>query len=139
VSYTAQDHVTAFAEVFQRDRAITLSPDRTLSAWLPSRPLALLDLVGSDWAVWHRASASLPHAPKGTCRAWANAIWEQLGQHVDGLLTPSAVVIGGALVVLFPPATTAFPTAPSFSRNLHHSDVATLAVRAGRRLTWPVR
>ena len=139
VSYTAQDYETAFAEVFQRDRAITLTPDRTLSGWLPSRPLALLDVIASNWALRHRASASLPHTPKNTCRAWANAIWEQLGHQVDGLLAPSTVLIGKPMVVLFPRAASAFPIAPSFSRNLNHSDVATLAVRVGRRLDWPVR
>lgn len=55
---------------------------------MPSRPLELLDLIGSDWPVQHHASASLPQSAKSTCRAWANAIWEQLGDRVDGLLAP---------------------------------------------------
>jgi hypothetical protein len=138
VSYTAQDYVTTFAEVFQRDRAIFLSPERTLSAWVPERPLALVDLIDSNWALRHRASASLAQAPKNTCRAWAAAIYEQLGEDVDGLLAPSTVVTGKSVVVLFTRAQTAFPVAPAFSRALSHRDVATLAVKAGRCLGWPV-
>ena len=138
VSYTAQDYATTFAEVFHRDRAITLTPDRSLSAWRPTRPLALLDLTGSNWALRHRASASLPKAPKNTCRAWACAIWEQLGDDIDGLLAPSTILNGEPIVVLFTRAESAFPVGPVFSRALNHRDVATLALKAGKRLGWPV-
>lgn len=142
VSYTAPAPTTCFAEVFQDDRAITLTSDLALSGWLPSRELALLDLTGgsgsSDWAVQNGASASLPQALRGTCRAWAQAIHEQLGEQIDGLLAPSTV-LGDPVIVLFARAADAFPAAPSFSRTLEQADVLTLAVRVRDRLGWPIR
>lgn len=142
VSYAAPDVTTAFAEIFQGDRAITLTSDRALSGWRPIRPLELLNLTGGDgsgdWAVRHGASASLPQAPRSTCRAWASAIHDQLGDRIDGLLVPSTVT-GDPMVVLFARSTDAFPVAPSFSRTLEQADVLTLAVRVRGRLGWPIR
>lgn len=142
VSYTAPSHITAFAEVFQRDRAITVSRDRVLSGWRPTRRLELLNLLGGpgdgDWAVLHGASASLPQAPKNTCRAWAEAIHDQLGTQLDGLLVPSTV-LGDPMVVLLTRAQDAFPVAPELSRSLDHPDVLTLAVAVRDRLGWPIR
>jgi hypothetical protein len=86
VSYTATKYVTAFAEVFQDDQAITLSASRALSGWYPNRPLTLLDLVNSDWALHHGASASLPQATKNICRNWSSSIRDQLGRGPDALL-----------------------------------------------------
>lgn len=141
VTYTAATPITTFAEVFQDDRAITLTADRALSGWTPTRPLELLNLTTSDWAVHNGASASLPGAPKNTCRAWANAIWSQLSAGsdaiLDGILAPSTV-LGDPIVVLFPRATNAFPGAPTFSRALDHSAVLKAAQSASRRLRWPI-
>src|SRR5699024_10710136 len=81
---------------------------------------------------------SLPQAPRSTCRAWASAIHEQLGERIDGLLVPSTVT-GEPMVVLFARSSDAFPIAPSFSRTLEPADVLTLAVRVRRRLGWPIR
>jgi len=142
VSYTATGYATAFAEVFQDDQAITLSASRALSGWYPSRPLTLLDLVKSDWAVHHGASASLPQATKNICRNWSHNIWEQLGNGsdalLDGLYVPSTK-LGDSMVVLFPRAKDAFPVAPNFSRALNHAAVAAMAVAAASRLRWPIR
>lgn len=142
VSYTAPDYATAFAEIFQNDRAITLTADRALSGWFPTRPLELLNLTGGrgsgDWAVRHGASASLSQAPKSTSRAWASAIHEQLGEQIDGLLVPSTI-IGDQRVVLFARSADASPIAPSFSRTLEQADVLSFAVRVRDRLGWPIR
>ena len=142
VTYTASSYMTCFTEVFQDARAITLTSTRALSGWIPSRPLELLNLVGGegtgDWALRHGASASLPQAPKSTCRAWAAAIHDQLGDRIDGLWVPSAVV-GDPAVVLFTRAASAFPAAPSFSRSLEHDDVRVMAVKVRSRLGWPIR
>jgi hypothetical protein len=142
VSYTAPGFITAFSEVFQRDRAITVTSHQVLSGWEPTRPLELLDLCGSDWALRNGASASLPHVRKDICQGWAHAIWSQFGRGrdplLDGLLAPSTV-IGDPMIVLWPSARSAFPAVPAFSRPLIHPDVAVLAVKAGRRLGWPVR
>ena len=142
VSYAAPGYVTAFAEVFQDDREITLSSSRALTGWESTRALTLLDLVSSDWAIHHGASASLPQATKDICRNWSSAIWEQHGHGadslVDGLYVPSTKV-GDPMVVLFPRAANAFPAAPSFSRALNHAAVAALAANAATRLRWPIR
>lgn len=142
VSYTASGYVTAFAEVFQDDQTITLSASRALSGWYPKRALILLDLVNSDWAIHHGASASLPQATKNICRNWSNGIWQQLGRNssalIDGLYVPSTKV-GDPMVVLFPRARDTFPAAPNFSRSLNHEAVAAMAVSAAARLRWPIR
>lgn len=142
VSYAAPSPITSFAEVFQRDRTLSLTGDLTLSGWRPTRTLQLLDLLagpdGSDWALRHGASASLPQAPRSTCRAWAVAIHDQLGDRIDGLLVPSTV-LGDPMTVLFTRAGDAFPTAPAFSRGLDHPGVAVLAVTVRQRTGWPIR
>lgn len=136
VAYTAADPDTAFVEV-SHSGVITLSSDRALTAWEPRIPLELLDLVGSDFLMRHGATDSLLSAPRSTCRAWARAIWEQLGGSISGVLTRSTWT-GGLVIVLFPMSAGHFPAAPAFSRSLDHPDVATLALRAGRRFGWPV-
>src|SRR5699024_12450632 len=45
VSYAASNYTMAFAEIFQGDRAITLTSDRALSGWRPTRSLELLNLI----------------------------------------------------------------------------------------------
>lgn len=141
VSYVSPDYAICFAEVFQVQRSITLTADRALTGWNPVRPLKLLNLLGGaatgDWAVKHGASASLPQAPKSTCRSWAAAISEQLGDQIDGLLVPSTVV-GDETLVLFTRAESAFPPAPSFSRTLEHDSVRKMAVKVRDRLHWPI-
>lgn len=137
VSYTASNPDTAFAEVFQDQKMITLSPDRVLSGWTPVKGLDLLDLVDSDFAIRNNAAHMLASAPRSTCRSWARSIWEQLGNSISGLLVPSTMT-GGAVIVLFPLSAGSFPNAPAFSRPLDHDDVATLALTAGRRFNWPV-
>lgn len=73
VLYAASDVTTSLAEVFQGRRSLTLSDDRALAGWEPTRALRLLDLTGT-WAVRNGASASLHAADKSTCRAWAREI-----------------------------------------------------------------
>jgi hypothetical protein len=138
VSHTAADYVTAFAEVFQERRAITVTGQLVLTAWMPSRTLELLDLTGNNWALHHGASASLPGAPKSTCRNWAQTICAELGSQIDGLCVPSTVT-GEPVVVLFARAATAFPVAPGFSRPLTHVAVEDLALKAADTLRWPIR
>ncbi len=137
VSYTAAGVVTAFAEVFQERRAITLTGQQLLTAWMPSRTLELLDLSRNHWALHHGASASLPAAPKSTCRNWAASIYAELGTQIDGLYVPSTVT-GDPVAVLFSRAATAFPMAPDFSRPLTHVSVEKLALQAADTLRWPI-
>lgn len=138
VGYTAQDYITAFGEVFQDRRRIRLSDRRTLSGWYPSRPLELLNLAPpSQWALNNGASASLPYASKNICRGWAQSIYRELGDRLDGLRAPSTIT-GAPMIVLFNRAAEAFPEAPEFSRALDHSDVVILAVQAAQQLNWPI-
>lgn len=138
VLYTAGDPDTVFAEVFQSLRTVVLTSDRLLTAWTPDRPLELLDLMpGSDWTVRHGASASLPQAPRNTCRTWSHEIHRQLGDRIDGLRVPSTMT-GSAMVVLFDRAAAALPEAPDFSRPLNHPAVQVLASRAAARFQWNI-
>jgi hypothetical protein len=134
--YTATDYTTAFGEVFQRNRAITVSGARALASWLPTRPLRLLDLTDA-WAVRNGASGSLDSAPHSTCRAWAQAVrgtWPDL----DGLYTQSTMT-RRPVVTLFAPARDAFPASPSLSRSLDHPELVPLGVQAADNLEWPFR
>jgi len=138
VSYTATNYVRALAKVFQERRAITLTGQHVLTAWLPSRTLELLDLGGNYGAVHHGASASRPGAPTSTCRNWAASIYAELGTQIDGLYVPSTAT-GDTVTVLFARAATAFPLAPGFSRPLTHVSVEKLALNAADTLRWPIR
>lgn len=141
VYYGAGDPDTAFAEVFQGLRTIVLSGDRLMTAWTPSRPLRLLNLMPeSDWAIRQGVSATLPQATKAICRSWSRSIHDQLAvgnsPQVEGILTPSTVT-GQPMTVLFAPASSAFPVAPEFSRPLTYPVVTVLARRAAHRFHWP--
>lgn len=136
VMYTAGDYVTAFGEVFQRRRAISLSATKALVAWVPLRTLRLLDLTDT-WAVRNGAAGSLDSAPHRTCRSWAHRIhrtWPDL----DGLLARSTITLRPA-ITLFAPVRDAMPQRPAFSRPLDHPEVAALARSAAGELGWPVR
>ena len=135
VSYTALDPTTAFAEVFQRTRAIVVASDRALVGWQPSRPLTLLDLTG-DWALRNGASASLFAAPKSTTRAWAAAIHRQRPE-LGGLLVPSTMT-GKEMVVLFAPAADSFPAFPAFARVLNDPAARRIIDWSASVLRWPV-
>ncbi|MGO3151587.1 MAG: RES family NAD+ phosphorylase [Galactobacter sp.] len=137
VLYCAGDAETAFSEDFQSTRVIELSALRYLSGWEPQHPLKLLDLVGTDWALRHGASASLTSAPKSTCRAWARAIHNELGAHIDGIRVPSTMT-GAAMAVLFESHATvaSFPAAPTFARPLDDPRVGILALKAAARWNW---
>lgn len=137
VAYTASTTDTTFAEVFQTQAIITLSPDLALTGWEPTSGLELLDLAHGDFAIRNGAAHALTSAPRSTCRAWARAIWEQHGNSISGLLVPSTMT-GEPVIVLFPMAQGMFPPGPAFSRLLSHVDVARLALNAGRRFQWPV-
>lgn len=123
--------------MFQQSRRIDLTDDRALSGWTLQEPLRLLDLASSDWALRNSAAHMLTAAPRSTCRAWARAIHNQLGNRIDGILTPSTIT-GDPVVVVFDSGGRCFPTAPDFSRSLEHVDVHRAALRAGDRFGWRV-
>lgn len=138
VLYTAGDYITTFGEVFQGRRGIHLTDQRSLTAWYPARDLKFLDLsLSNNWCLINGSSASLPYAGKNICRGWAQAIWDELGDEIDGICVPSTIT-GWPVFVLFSRAADSFPLAPEFSRPLSHLDVATLATHAADHLSWPI-
>jgi hypothetical protein len=144
VCYAAIGHaVTAFAEVFQSRRSIPMTPSHSLTAWIPTRPLRLLDLTPPEragevaWAVRGGAAGSLFAANKDVCRAWARAIRAQWPE-LDGLHVPSTVTLQ-PMVVLYVPAADSFPAAPEFTRPLDHPGLSLLVEDVAERLHWPVR
>lgn len=108
VLYTATDIATAVAEVWQVSRRIDVALGRPiLVRATPARALRLLDLTdASTWPLRQGAAASLPHAPRTTCRAWARAIFDAAPE-LDGLYVPSTLT--GKNVVLFPAGVGALP------------------------------
>lgn len=137
VTYAALDLTTALAEVFAASRLIdvtTGAPHAT--AWTPTRPLELLDLVGSQWALRNGAAAALTAANRRVCRAWAHAIHTEL-RSLDGLLPPSTMT-GRPIVVLWEPSADAFPANPAFSRPLANPMVWTLVKNSALEIGYGI-
>lgn len=135
VAYTAPDIATAAAEMFQITRRIRAGRDLQLTAWSPTRHLALLDLTGS-WALRNGAANALTAAPRPTCRAWAHAIantWPDL----DGLYAPSTLT-GTPMIVLFAPARDSYPAAPAFSRPLDHPTIWAALARVADAIGYSI-
>jgi len=114
VLYAATDVATAVAEVWQVTRRIDVHLGRpVLVRATPTRALRLLDLTdASTWPLRQGASASLPHAGRGTSRAWSRAILDA-APDLDGLYVPSTKT--GRNVVLFPGGIAALPSSPDMS------------------------
>lgn len=138
VSYTATTVYGAFAEVFQRDRQISLDRGRALTAWQPVRPLRLVNLSGSDFGVHNGAAHSLPQVESARLtQRWAQALFAQHGERIDGVLHDSTI-IGDPVIALFTRAVDSFPEAPAFSRPLDHVDIARFTADVCDRLRWQV-
>ena len=130
VLYAAMDLVTALAEVFQASRTIdvvSFAPRAT--AWIPTRPLSLLDLTGT-WTLRNGAASSLAQAPRSTCRRWARVIHDTWPE-MDGLWAPSTMT-GRPIVVLWDTAGDSFPARPEFSRQLSTPVLLTVIRRVAR-------
>ncbi len=133
VRYAATDLKTSVAEMFQtRRRVDTVAGAPYATAWVPVRPLQLLDL-SQDWALFNGSAAALTAAGRPTCRAWSRAIhdtWSDL----DGLWAPSTMT-GAPMVVLYGSAASAMPASPEFSEPLAAgviwSAVAAIAAEIG--------
>lgn len=111
VMYTATQPYTALGEVYQEDRVIDRAAGgAAIAAWIPARPLELLDLT-SNWPVLNGAAASMQMDDKKHTQAWACEIHEQLGGHVDGLYHLSSIN-NEPLVTLFS-RTELFPAFPA--------------------------
>ncbi len=123
VLYACTDVATALAEVFQATRVIdTRAGAPRLTAWEPIRPLRLLDLSGT-WLIRNGASAALITASRSTCRHWACAI-HTAWPHLDGLAVPSTMTNRPNVVLWIAES---LPDSPSFSRNLAHPLVWSIA------------
>ena len=137
VLYAALDLTTALAEVFQTTRVIDTNASAPhLTAWKPTRPLMLLDLVNSQWALRNGAAAALTAADRSVCRFWAREIHAQLPT-VDGLLVPSTMT-GRPAVVLWSRASDSFPSAPGFSRPLAYPLVWSIARAAAAEIGYGI-
>ncbi len=110
---------TCVAESLQASRVIDLrAGEPWLALWTPSRELELLDL-GSAWTLRAGGTQALCAGDRRRSRQWARAIHDQLGNLLDGLIWPSAVLGGGRCIVLWDPRSEdAMPTHPDFNRPL---------------------
>lgn len=135
VAYTAVDIPTVVAEVFQDSREVFLRDDAPyLTGYFPTRSLSLLELTGT-WAVRNGAAASLTSGDdRAVTQAWARAILDEWPD-LDGLWTPSTYT-GRPVVVLFPNARDAIPSAPVFSRPLTQPDTHNLVHKAAQEIGY---
>ena len=134
VMYAALDVATVVAEAFQVTRRVefvTGSP--RLTGWIPTRELHVLDLSG-DWALRNGGAHALSSLDRRRCRAWARQIRGQLAD-LDGLWWASTMT-GTPSVVLWAPAATTFPSAPTFSENLTSPQVASVVIAAAHRISY---
>ncbi|WP_311245376.1 MULTISPECIES: RES family NAD+ phosphorylase [unclassified Microbacterium] len=119
VMYTALEPDTAFAEVYQEDRVITLSAGAPrLASWKPSRPLQLLNLT-KNWPILNGAASAIMMDDKTHTQEWARVINDQIGNDIDGLFHSSSM-LNTPMVTLFSRTERdpAFPKDPSFNRLL---------------------
>jgi len=98
--------------------------------------LRLLDLTArGSWGIRNGAAASLPHAAKATCRAWARTILDAYPE-LDGLYSPSTMT--GNNVVLFPHGIGALPASPSEAYDASDPAVKTLLHAVARKINHTI-
>lgn len=137
VLYAATSLLPAVAETWQAARHIdTATGTPVIVRFIPERPLRLLDVTArGQWAIRNGASASLPHAPRDTCRAWARAI-VSAQPDLDGLLAPSTMT--GTNVVLFVPGIAALPATPSHSYPAADPAVRAVLAQVAHRIGYTI-
>lgn len=119
VAYFGRDVPTCLAEVFQETRHVNTSRQGLqLTAFVPTRPLGLLDLRGR-WPIQIGASHLLNSGPRRRCRVWAHALRGAYPQ-ADGLVFTG--MAGRDCVTLYAPGV--FPEVPDFSRPLNDPALA---------------
>lgn len=115
VIYTAEDHITSLAEVFSRTRIIDRGRPgdrRAIAAWEPARGLELLDVTARTVTAVFGAAAVQMMEDKSRTQEWANALVQDHGGTIDGILYRSSVDNGHA-ITLFNRARTSVPTQPA--------------------------
>lgn len=133
VGYFGFDIPTCLAEVFQATRHIsTARGGPQLSAFMPTRPLLLLNLSGT-WPIVIGASHLINSGPKNRCRVWAHALREVYPTRDGFLYTGMA---GRACVVLFEPPGGYFPTAPAFTKPLSDPGLASRIADAAEQIGY---
>ena len=117
IMYVAAHPRTAFAEVFQRRRAINA---RRKQPWLvgieTAAELRLLDLTGL-WPTRAGASMALSTGPHARTRPWSRAAYEAYPD-LHGLWYGSSMDSMRGCAALFECAAHAIPPAPAFHRAL---------------------
>lgn len=117
VMYTALDHITALAEVYQDEHVIDRAvKGNTLVFWEVTRPLELLDLT-ELWPVRNKGAAAMQMGDKENTSAWAHAIHTQFGDRIDGLHHRSSVD-NQLMITLFDRSRDSFPSRPDFNEPL---------------------
>lgn len=137
VLYAASDMLTALAEVYQGERVIRRTPGREIAAWLPRRPLELLD-VTDLFLVRNGGFASVAYRQKAVTREWARRIFTELGDRIDGIQYRSAVT-NRPTYALYNRAADSFPSRPSLQRPLTSSSLNSDLARAAAELNYGLR
>lgn len=135
VMYTALDHITALAEVYQEERVIDRDVrGNALVIWELTRELELLDLT-DYWPVRNKGAAAMQMGDKENTPAWAHAIQKQFGDRVDGLYHRSSVT-GHPMITLFERSRSSFPDRPDFNEPLTNAACDELILDACDRLGY---
>ncbi len=122
VLYAAERVATCIAEVFQATR--TLEPKRNtprLAAFLPIRPLVLLDIRGT-WITRAGASAAISTGDREVTREWSRCFYAAYPV-IDGILYRSSMDPSAAAVALFERAYDALPSVAEVNLPLTHASL----------------
>jgi len=138
VYYGAADHRTAFAERYYASRTIDRDEAApTLTKWVPTRPLDLVDLTSDAVVRMGTVAAVQMTDERSRSRAFARALYEQHGHQVDGIYSRSSVN-NGVTITLFARAQNAFPRAPIEDERLDAGGAAVYVLDASRQLGFGV-
>lgn len=110
VLYLGGDLETSVCEVFGDTGEVAICPNFRVALLRPVRPLILFSLTvaGSALAVGAIASVGDGPHPRSLTQQWARAIYEDdpTGEHVEGIIYPSAYNFGTAMAIWDSTATT---------------------------------
>lgn len=135
VGYFAFDIPACLAEVYQARRVIDRGAGVQLTAFIPARPLRLLDLR-AGWPIAIGASHLINSGPRDRCRAWAHAIRSGYTGY-DGLIYTG--MAGRDCVTLYAPPGDAFPALPAFTKPLADPALDPYIASAAEQIGYDIR
>ncbi|UMG91498.1 RES domain-containing protein [Nocardioides sp. TF02-7] len=116
---------TCLAEVFRDSGTIdTITDTPTFATFRLAEPLALLDLVDSDWITKAGGNAAISSGLRSRCREWSKAIYNHYGDALDGLYYASSNFPAARSVALYERAKPKLPAHPTLLQELSSARLA---------------